>query len=66
VAGAASSRGLVYLATREGFAMDAHYSEYLAAIAGMQDCYGASEDGALTEFHDTDVPTDAAADSVPV
>jgi|688.fasta_scaffold2298023_1 hypothetical protein len=31
--------------------MDAHFSEYLAAIAGMQELYGACP-AETTEFHD--------------
>jgi len=36
--------------------MDAHFSEYLAAVAGMQDTYGVSCDCLATEFHDMAVP----------
>ena len=43
--------------------MDAHFSEYLAAVAGMQDLYGHPAEDHPTEFHDefsqpgtTDVP----------
>ena len=32
--------------------MDAHFREYLAAIAGMQDVYGESADRRPSEFHD--------------
>ena len=31
--------------------MDAHFREYLAAIAGMADVYGESGDDCPTEFH---------------
>ena len=33
--------------------MDAHFQEYLAAIAGMHDIYGDSGDDRLSEFHET-------------
>jgi len=33
--------------------MDAHFHEYLAAVAGMQEVYGEPQDGQPTEFHDT-------------
>lgn len=32
--------------------MDAHFSEYLAAVIGMQDVYGERSDEHPTEFHD--------------
>ena len=32
--------------------MDPHFHEYLAAIAGMNDVYGAGDDSHLAEFHD--------------
>ena len=32
--------------------MDAHFQEYLAAIAGMQDIYGDAGDGHPSEFHE--------------
>jgi len=41
------------VATKEGFIMDAHFHEYLAAVAGMQEVYGEPQDGQPTEFHDT-------------
>ena len=43
--------------------MDAHFQEYLAAIAGMHDIYGDAGDEHPTEFHEacetatTDVPS---------
>jgi hypothetical protein len=33
--------------------MDAHFHEYLAAIAGMHDIYGDSGDDRPSEFHET-------------
>lgn len=33
--------------------MDAHFQEYLAAIAGMHDIYGDSGDDIASEFHET-------------
>ncbi len=32
--------------------MDPHFSEYLAAIAGMHDIYGGRPHDHLTEFHE--------------
>ena len=32
--------------------MDPHFKEYLAAVAGMHDTYGARPDDHRTEFHD--------------
>ena len=40
------------LLTKEGFRMDAHFQEYLAAIAGMHDIYGDAGDGHPSEFHE--------------
>ncbi|MEI6657262.1 MAG: hypothetical protein WCO76_01870 [Planctomycetota bacterium] len=40
--------------------MDAHFNEYLAAVAGMQDLYGHAAEDHPTEFHD-EVTTPAAA-----
>ncbi len=31
--------------------MDAHFSEYLAAVAGMQEIYGQAAEDHPTEFH---------------
>ena len=36
--------------------MDAHFREYLAAIAGMQDVYGERADHDPSEHHDDSVP----------
>jgi hypothetical protein len=36
--------------------MDAHFDEYLGAVAGMQDVYGHRGDDHPTEFHDDTVP----------
>lgn len=36
--------------------MDAHFRDYLAAVAGMQDVYGERGDDQPTEFHDDTVP----------
>jgi hypothetical protein len=44
--------------------MDAHFSEYLAAVAGMQDLYGHPAEDHPTEFHDEVTPS-AAADPAP-
>lgn len=42
--------------------MDAHFHEYLAAVAGMQDLYGHAADEQPTEFHgDVTVAASAAA-----
>ena len=32
--------------------MDPHFSEYLAAVAGMHDIYGEAGDDSPTEFHE--------------
>lgn len=34
--------------------MDAHFHEYLAAIAGMHDIYGDAGDDHPSEFHESD------------
>jgi hypothetical protein len=36
----------------EGCIMDAHFHEYLAAVAAMRDLYGERGDDHPTEFHD--------------
>jgi hypothetical protein len=36
--------------------MDPHFSEYLAAIAGMHDIYGEAPDDRPTEFHEVSEP----------
>ncbi|MFN5755927.1 MAG: hypothetical protein ACK54F_08210 [Planctomycetia bacterium] len=51
--------------------MDAHFNEYLAAVAGMHEIYGDSvdaEDGRPVDFHDdTAAATAAVSDhAVPV
>jgi hypothetical protein len=38
--------------TMEGWTMDAHFNEYLAAVAGMRDLYGERGDDHPTDFHD--------------
>jgi hypothetical protein len=37
--------------------MDAHFHEYLAAVAGMQDLYGHPAEDHPTEFHDDVTPS---------
>jgi len=32
--------------------MDAHFNEYLAAVAGMHEIYGDAEDGRPVDYHD--------------
>jgi hypothetical protein len=39
--------------------MDAHFNEYLAAVAGMQELYGDRGEDHPTEFHDDCVAADA-------
>jgi hypothetical protein len=48
--------------------MDAHFNEYLAAVAGMHEVYGDAEDGRPVEFHDdTQAATASSEESaVPV
>jgi len=41
--------------------MDAHFTEYLAAVAGMQDLYGHPAEDHPTEFHDEVTPSAALA-----
>jgi len=41
--------------------MDAHFNEYLAAVAGMVDAYGHRDDDHPTEFHDDVAPSVAPA-----
>jgi len=45
--------------------MDAHFSEYLAAVAGMQDLYGHPAEDHPTDFHDEVMPPADAAAAVP-
>jgi hypothetical protein len=47
--------------TREVRIMDAHFREYLAAVAGIRDVYGEAGDDRPTEFHDDTVPATTAA-----
>lgn len=49
--------------TKEGFRMDAHFQEYLAAIAGMHDIYGDAGDGHPSEFHEA---AEAATSDAPL
>lgn len=42
--------------------MDAHFNEYLAAVAGMNEIYGDRPDDHPTEFHEP--LADAAVDAV--
>jgi hypothetical protein len=37
--------------TTEGFIMDPHFNEYLAAVAGMHDIYGELPCDTASEFH---------------
>lgn len=41
--------------------MDAHFNEYLAAVAGMQDLYGHPAEDHPTDFHDEVVLQPAVA-----
>lgn len=41
--------------------MDAHFREYLAAVAGIRDVYGEAGDDRPTEFHDDTVPATTPA-----
>jgi hypothetical protein len=43
--------------------MDAHFQEYLAAIAGMHDIYGDAGDGHPSEFHEA---AEAATSDAPL
>jgi hypothetical protein len=44
--------------------MDAHFNEYLAAVAGMQDLYGHAAEDHPTEFHDDVTPPAATTEPV--
>ena len=45
--------------------MDAHFSEYLAAVAGMQELYGERGDDHPSDFHqEHSIPAPAVADAV--
>jgi hypothetical protein len=46
--------------------MDAHFHEYLAAVAGMQDLYGHPAEDHPTEFHDDVTPPADVAEPVVV
>jgi hypothetical protein len=46
--------------------MDAHFHEYLAAVAGMQDLYGHPAEDHPTEFHDDVTPPPDVAEPVVV
>jgi len=46
--------------------MDAHFNEYLAAVAGMRDTYGEAGDSHAMRFHDDSVPATPDADEVEV
>jgi hypothetical protein len=46
--------------------MDAHFSEYLAAVAGMQEVYGEPHEGQPTEFHEADAPAPVAEPALAV
>lgn len=45
--------------------MDAHFNEYLAAVAGMQDLYGHPAEDHPTEFHDDVTPSAVAVEPEP-
>ncbi len=42
--------------------MDAHFNEYLAAVAGMQDLYGHPAEDHPTEFHGDVTPSAVAVE----
>lgn len=46
--------------------MDAHFHEYLAAVAGMQDLYGHPAEDHPTEFHDDVTPAADTAEPAAV
>lgn len=46
--------------------MDAHFRDYLAAVAGMQDLYGERGEDHPTEFHDDTVPAVVPVDGIEV
>jgi hypothetical protein len=50
---------------KEGFIMDPHFAEYLAAVAGMHDTYGEPHCDGTSEFHDEPVATAATEPVVP-
>jgi hypothetical protein len=43
--------------------MDAHFREYLGAIAGMQELYGDRPDDCPTDFHLPEAPVAAAGEN---
>jgi hypothetical protein len=45
--------------------MDAHFNEYLAAVAGMQDLYGHPAEDHPTEFHVDVMPAATAVEPAP-
>jgi hypothetical protein len=45
--------------------MDAHFNEYLAAVAGLQDLYGHPAEDHPTEFHDEVTPPVSATEPAP-
>jgi hypothetical protein len=48
------------LSAKEGFIMDPHFNEYLAAVAGMHEMYGEPPCEGRSEFHE-EQPTEVAA-----
>ena len=50
---------------KEGFTMDPHFAEYLAAVAGMHDTYGDPPCDGTSEFHETHGETTPAEPVVP-
>jgi hypothetical protein len=46
------SRGFDPFDTKEGLAMDPHFNEYLAAVAGMSELYGEGCPETGSEFHE--------------
>ena len=46
--------------------MDAHFREYLGAIAGMQELYGDRPDDCPSDFHLPEAPVAAAGDPTAV
>jgi hypothetical protein len=42
----------VFFPAKEGFVMDPHFNEYLAAVAGMHELYGEPACESGTEFHE--------------
>jgi len=48
------------LSAKEGFIMDPHFNEYLAAVVGMNELYGEPPCEGRSEFHE-EQPTEVAA-----